>query len=344
MRTGLRMVCVGALGTVFTAGILAQQVADPNFDVRVAHPAYVNQHPKILFDEAHFNFHTATGRYKPLADLLTNDGYEISANREKLTAERLQGFKVLLIANALGAERQNSPGADQPAFTDAECDAVREWVEAGGALLLIADHAPFGSAMEKLALRFGVEMSKGSTFDLANYIQDLSNMSFLVFSQENHLLADHPITRGRDKKEQVKQVETFTGQSLKGPEGSVALLRLGESAMDRQRPRAGEDQGQVVQQLPGGIAVPPGAQVRVNRGGLNTAGTSAAGRAQGIVLEFGKGRVVVLGEAAMLTAQIVRGPGAQLLGRDEFAMGMNRNENDNRELALNIVHWLTRLI
>ena len=31
----------------------AQQVADPEFDVKVAKPAYTNQQPKVLFDVAH---------------------------------------------------------------------------------------------------------------------------------------------------------------------------------------------------------------------------------------------------------------------------------------------------
>ena len=201
-----------------------QQVADPKFDAKVTRPAYTEKHPKVLVDEAHFNFHTAGGRFKPFADLIANDGYQVVPNREKFSGRALAGYDVLVIANALGAERQNDPAAEQPAFTDEECDAVRDWVQAGGALLLIADHAPFGGASERLASRSGVEMSKGSTFDPENHLPDLSNMSFLVFSRENHLLADHPITRGRDKNEQVKLVETFTGQSLKGPEGSVALL------------------------------------------------------------------------------------------------------------------------
>lgn len=66
-------------------------------------------------------------------------------------------MKILVIVNA-GA----SPS---PAFTDAECDAVRDWVKAGGALLLIADHAPFGERAEILARRFGVDMGKGYAFD-----------------------------------------------------------------------------------------------------------------------------------------------------------------------------------
>src|SRR5437870_12325583 len=79
----------------------AQQVADPNFDARVAHPAYTKNGPKVLFDEAHNNFHTATGRYKPFADLITNDGYQIKPNKEKFSPATLKGFDILVISNAL---------------------------------------------------------------------------------------------------------------------------------------------------------------------------------------------------------------------------------------------------
>jgi hypothetical protein len=63
---------------------------------------------------------------------------------------------------------------------------------------------------------------------------------------------------------------------------------------------------------------------------------SAAGRAQGIALRFGKGRVVVLGEAGMMSAQ--------LAGPDKRKFGMNRPGIDNRQLALNIMHWLSGLL
>ncbi|HEV2905305.1 MAG TPA: hypothetical protein VGW32_09665, partial [Pyrinomonadaceae bacterium] len=48
------------------------QVADPNFDAKVAQATYAKNGPKVLFDEAHNNFHTSTGRYKPFADLIRN--------------------------------------------------------------------------------------------------------------------------------------------------------------------------------------------------------------------------------------------------------------------------------
>ena len=85
------------------------------------------------------------------------------------------------------------PEASDPAFTDAECDAVRDWIKDGGTLLFITDHAPMGSAAECLAKRFNVSMSKGAASDPSN---SEGGDSWLVFSRQNHLLGDHPIIRG----------------------------------------------------------------------------------------------------------------------------------------------------
>jgi hypothetical protein len=68
----------------------------------------------------------------------------------------------------------------------------------------------------------------------------------------------------------------------------------------------------------------------------------AAGRSQGIAMTFGKGRVVVLGEAGMFSAQIARiNEGNQ---QREFKFGMNVPGNDDRQFALNILHWLSGLL
>ena len=48
-------------------------------------------------------------------------------------------------------------------------------------------------------------------------------------------------------------------------------------------------------------------------------------------MEFGKGRVVICGEAAMFTSQ-------------NGDPGMNYPGTDNKQLLLNIAHWLTKLI
>jgi hypothetical protein len=271
------------------------QRPDPDFDSRVEHPAFTGTGPEILFDEAHENFHTIEGGYKPFADLLRSDGYLIRANRSPFAASTFTGVSTLVIVNALGANGHET----RSAFTDSECAAVTDWVASGGSLLLVADHSPFGSAARKLAESFGVKMFLRFARDDQN--SDWDNER-LVFSRSNGLLIDHPITEGRNSSERLSRVVTFTGQSLTGPPGSVPFLKLADNAYDWESRK-----------------------IRY----------SARGHAQGIAFQFGKGRVVVLGEAAVLTAQI------DPLG---FKFGMNRPGSDDKQLALNIMHWLSDLL
>lgn len=49
--------------------------------------------------------------------------------------------------------------------------------------------------------------------------------------------------------------------------------------------------------------------------------------------------VVVLGEAAMLTAQVMR-----RLDGTESKFGMNVPGNHNRQFVLNVLHWLSRVL
>ena len=281
------------------------QMADPDFNPKIDRPAYKKKGPKVLFDEAHNNFHTTTGRYKPFADLVGNDGYQIVPNKQKFSAEVLKSYRILVISNALGATRMGDPAAINSAFTEEESDAVRDWVRSGGSLLLIADHAPMGSANQSLGRRFGVDMSKMFTIDEQNFDKESGNPGFIIYTRESGRLVDHSVTRGRNSGERINKIITFTGQSLKGPAESVAFLKLADTAQDT---------------MPGPSTTP----------------VSAAGRAQGIAMRFGKGRVIILGEAGMLSAQVV--------GAQGLKFGMNRPGIDNRQLALNIMHWLSGLL
>ena len=96
---------------------LAQpQVVDPDYDTRVARPAYTVQHPSVLFDEAHHNLHRANGLYKPFVDLIANDGYRITANKDPFSEKTLAPHQILVIANAPG----------RPAITrGSECGVFR---------------------------------------------------------------------------------------------------------------------------------------------------------------------------------------------------------------------------
>jgi len=296
----LVLLCALLLTAVTT---VAQQQADPEFDTSVENPAYKREGPRVMFDEAHHNFHTTEGRYKRFADLLMNDGYRVVRNRQSFSKQRLESYKILIIANALGAEEDDDDDADKSAFLDDEITAVHDWVRNGGALLLIADHAPFGGAASALAQKFGVDMSKGYTFDPENSAAGAPTQ--LIFSRENKLLGNHPILEGRSEAERIKLLRSFTGQSLKGPDGSAGILNLANTAFDRPTYAAE-------------TSVP------------------AAGRTQAVAFKFGKGRVMVQGEAAMLSAQIS--------GADKRPMGMNVPGNDDRQYALNLMHWLSGIL
>jgi hypothetical protein len=278
---------------------------DFDYQAKVPRPAYAGagRGPRVLFDEAHHNQYPALGEYMPLFNLLHGDGYRVYRNREKFTGEVLRKGDLLIVAGATGAAGSRRRGAEDPAFTDAECDAVRDWVKGGGALLFVVDVPTGGAAARCLAQRLGVELSDRVTSDPANMAGERPP---LIFSRRNDLLSDHPITRGRDDSERLERVGTFAGQSLKGPEGSVAFLRLADTAVDR---------------------IDPDNRL-----------VSAAGRAQGLAFTFGRGRVVVLGDADALGAARIGPPG------QEMRTGMNVPGLDNRQMALNILHWLSGLL
>ena len=121
---------------------------------------------------------------------------------------------------------------------------------------------------------------------------------------QNQLLGDHPITQGRNESERVDRVQTFSGTSLKGPAGSVPILKLPDTAVDRPKIFSKQE-------------------------------TSATGRVQGVAFGLGSGRVVVMGDADALTAQ---------LADEDMKYGMNVPSLDNRQLVLNIMHWLSGLL
>ena len=314
---------------LFVAGVVwavaGSQAADASYRPAVGSPAFTGRsRPLLYIDEAHFNVHTASGTYAPFAELLRRDGFLVRRNSAPFSAAALQdGYArrfgsrvVLVVSNALGwrgmAQQVLSIGGMERmvrwsvnAMADEEVAEVEAWVRNGGSLLLVADHAPAGAAAARLAAAFGVEMTNWWAEDEAHHDTLTANPGFVVFTRDSGLAGDHPIAEGRDPAEQVHVVMTFTGQALRAPAG-IALLTLSGTARQYPFRRSREQEGR-----------------------------SAAGLAQAVALEHGAGRVVVLGEAAMITAQATRLPDGALL-----RFGMNRDGIDNRQLTLNIMHWL----
>ncbi|HEU4693405.1 MAG TPA: hypothetical protein VFS23_33810 [Vicinamibacterales bacterium] len=273
---------------------------------------------RVMLDEAHHNLMaTASGGYQPLVRLLADAGFDVSPNTLPFSRDRLAATDIVIVANPNGADaRAPVEARATPAFTDAEIDVVEEWVRGGGGLLLATDHYPTGVAAGRLAERFGVKLSGGWTDDPAHRwaLRGYGHIfGYLVFSLENGLLADHPITRGYDEWEMIEGVSTVTGGSMEGPAGSVSLLRLSPTAVDwipSTAPRAPSNT--TPQAQPGDFNPCPSCEP-----------VSAAGRSQGIAFSLGRGRVVIIGEMGALIDYSV--PGMQ-----------------NRQFALNTVRWLAR--
>lgn len=299
--------------------VAQEQMGDPSFHPVVARPAYAGEGPLIQLDAAHGSVQTIDGRYAGFAALVRADGYRIRAGEQKLDAPgALDGVDVLVISNAVRPMDGSSPSA----FAETEIAALDRWVRNGGSLLLAVDHAPYGSANETLGRALGVEMGKGYAF-VPTPEGPLTNLDYPV-----EALGDHPIIAGRDEGERVRRIRTFTGQSLRGPVGATTLMAMSEDAREAaalptlqeidRRLEAGEAADAVL----GELARP-------------------ALPAQGLAFEHGRGRVVVLGEAGMLTAQVVRFPADS--GREDVVFGLQTPGHDDQQFALNLLHWLSRL-
>jgi len=164
---------------------------------------------------------------------------------------------------------------------------------------------PFGGAAEKLALAFRVAFGNGFAAD------SLLRTGAMRFRRVDASLGDHPIIRGRNRAERVDSVTTFTGQAFRLIGGGAPLFTLARNTT---------------------LLLPSTAWVFSD----STPRIRSDGMLQGAAMEFGRGRVVMLGEAAMMSAQ--------LGGPNRTPMGMNEpSANQNAQFALNVLRWLSRV-
>jgi hypothetical protein len=304
MMKGTRLTALLSV-VIASTPLAAQQLPDTMFNPRIAQPSYAEgRGPVVLIDEAHENFHTADGRYLAFARLLRRDGYVVRSNKSRLTRAVLDNARILVIANALHERNRDDWDLPTPsAFSPEEVTAIHEWVTAGGALLLIADHMPFPGAIESLAARFGV-------FFVNGFAQDSTKEDgTLVFRRSTASLGAHPIINGRAPAERVDSVVSFTGSAFRTIVPADTLLRLPPTTL---------------------VLMP---QVAWQFSRL-TPRVTGAGMLQGAVLTHGRGRVAVFGEAAMFSAQVA--------GPQRRAMGMNDPvAAQNAQFLLNVMRWLS---
>lgn len=59
--------------------LFSQHQVDTTYNPIIQNPEYESgEGPLIFIDEGHYNFHTIDGRYKPFANLLKRDGYNVA--------------------------------------------------------------------------------------------------------------------------------------------------------------------------------------------------------------------------------------------------------------------------
>lgn len=257
--------------------------------------------PTVAIDHGHHNASTANwwGRYWPFGRLLRADGYRVRYTTSTFTPALLASTQVLVIANASGGAKPQFLGINLPwgGGPDRSAAAFTP-AEIDALQRWVASGGRLLLIADHApfgAANAGLAQAFGVRMHagFAEVPGELSDP--LRFTRSNGRLdVAHPILSG------VACVQTFTGQSLDGPPGAAILLRLPRGSVETV-----DDHG--------------------------TFRETAAGAAQGLAFAYGQGRVVVLGEAAMLTAQVA----------DRQPFGMQLPGCDNVAFARNVLRWLS---
>jgi len=292
---------------IFSFGniLFSQQLADTKYNPTIKNPAYeTNKGPIIFIDEAHNNFHTLNGRYQAFGKLLQKEGYQLEPFSDKFTEEGLEKGKILVISNALHKRNIEDWSLPTPsAFTKDEINSVNQWVKNGGLLFLIADHMPMPGAAADLAASFGFKFYNGFALDTTKRGGD-------KFFRSTGTLKNNMITNGRYKSEKIDSVTSFTGQAFEIPKQAEPLVVLDSRF----------------------VMLIPEVAWEFDK---NTKIFCCEGFIQLAFMKYGKGRIVVSGEAAMFTSQQA---GDRTVGMGSAAAPQNE------QLLLNIIHWLDGII
>lgn len=303
------------------AGLHAQQVPDRDFRPPVPRPAYTTgAGPRLCLDEGHFNFHTLDNRFWTFGELARRDGYRVSPLKAVLSAESLSACDLLVISNAQPNDKPwpTYPLPTPSAFTSSEVTAVKQWVEQGGRLLLIADHMPLAGAAAALAAAFDASFTNGFAYPgtaAANVeaARGGGSSAPTLFVPKDGTLPAHSIVNGRDATERVTQVRSFTGQAFRWDAPGVQPVMI----------------------LPADyVSLEPKIAWQFEK---DTPVRKVGGWLQGATRRVGSGRVALFGEAAMFSAQVA--------GADKRPMGMNAPlAEQNAQFTLNVLHWLSGVI
>lgn len=309
------VVIAQAGGTVGTGGYVVA-VDEPTFKKGTG--------PRILVDEAHNNYQTIDDRFKGFADLMIADGASVKPSREPISAKTLADTDVLVICNALNEknalekktiDKWRLPAPE--AFTDDEIKAISAWVNSGGSLLLVADHMPFPSAVEKLGNAFGVVTEDNFAF-AADFTYKPGDMNLIKFYQQpatpnGDRLRRHPVVEGSKEGQRIPYVVTFTGSAFRMKPGIAysPILELGEGT----KIAWPSDHADISEKTPFSAGV---------------------GLLQGAALQVGSGKAAIFGEASLFSVNYAD-------WWKNYPLGFQNPEAPyNKQFILNVIHWLAQ--
>jgi hypothetical protein len=277
------------------------RTVDETYRPAIADPLFPDgAGPTVCFDEAHHNFHTADGTYRPFVDVLRRDGFPVLPVRDPISPDRLHDCRVFVIADA----QPPAAAGDPPTFDRREVESLNAWVRDGGALFLITDHRPDPGAIQELAASFGIEFSDGYVLNGAPAGPERP----MLFVVEDGTLTGDPLLAASGDEDGLSQVATFTGAAFRAGEGFRPLLVFG----------------------PGRESWTPRRYWTFTD---ETPRVDVSGWYQGGVRTYGSGRLAVFGEAAMFTAQAFDG------GRVRAGMNADESV-DNLRLLRRLMRWL----
>jgi hypothetical protein len=117
--------CVFVVASLFVSFLVfSQQLVDDNFVPQNTVKAFSGDNrPVVAIDQAHNNYHTLDGRFKPFADIIGSAGLKVVANTSKFNDAALVNIDILVIANAL--DDKNIDNWDLPNYSAFERQEIK---------------------------------------------------------------------------------------------------------------------------------------------------------------------------------------------------------------------------
>jgi hypothetical protein len=149
-------------------------------------PGTDTRRARVLFDEAHSEAwtirpevaermqasHPADASLVEAAAALSARDFEVAVNSDgPLDVGRLADADVLVIAHPSDPRWEATTGQGEPRLTPAEIDAVGDWVEGGGGLIVLGEteQEKYGNNLNELLDRFGIEIETATVQDYEHH-------------------------------------------------------------------------------------------------------------------------------------------------------------------------------